>query len=558
MAVRNKKIVPQLPNAFTNGPQTRSVFFGPNHDHSVALIMGNNSSSAFKELYDAKNFQIQNKKHLEPQLITLPHQRIFNNDEDEKTKVGIDWKTITNILSTMTYNQQSLQSVFKQLASHSGTALIKTLNDDRYSQLKSLFYNKVLAFIVELILKALPIAFPKQKQLYTLPPKSDSKINLTRGQVSVLLACYFFGLFYDKHNKGLNFSYLFSDGGWTDSIAKYHCWIHYFDQVRKRLLINKQKSVEQLQYDFENNYFFNKQYITIYRRYIDLDKVKKLFHPHNLQKNESFLVPINIHSGDKDGIEDCPDSMHMNFANGFIGGKVLTCGSVQEEILFTINTECLVSMLFCRKQMLGNESIIILGTEQFFNYTGYGYSFKYNGLNKNHNDIKQNDDNEFKAKNDRLNTCIIGIDAIAQAGSKQIFMKPMLREMIKSYVGFSCDDNILQHKYSNGIATGNWGCGIFGGDPQLKFMLQWISASLVDINVVNYYVRGNKRLKDVQMIVDLLIKNKKNKICDLWNILSDQSLCDKYQNQKLTLFGFMKTLFGVKEVVNHLHVPSIT
>lgn len=27
--------------------------------------------------------------------------------------------------------------------------------------------------------------------------------------------------------------------------------------------------------------------------------------------------------------------------------------------------------------------------------------------------------------------------------------------------------------------TGNWGCGAFGGDPQLKAMLQWIAASQV-------------------------------------------------------------------------------
>lgn len=30
-----------------------------------------------------------------------------------------------------------------------------------------------------------------------------------------------------------------------------------------------------------------------------------------------------------------------------------------------------------------------------------------------------------------------------------------------------------------GIATGNWGCGAFGGDPQLKAVLQWIAASEV-------------------------------------------------------------------------------
>lgn len=30
-----------------------------------------------------------------------------------------------------------------------------------------------------------------------------------------------------------------------------------------------------------------------------------------------------------------------------------------------------------------------------------------------------------------------------------------------------------------GIATGNWGCGAFGGDPELKAIIQWLAASQV-------------------------------------------------------------------------------
>ena len=28
------------------------------------------------------------------------------------------------------------------------------------------------------------------------------------------------------------------------------------------------------------------------------------------------------------------------------------------------------------------------------------------------------------------------------------------------------------------VATGNWGCGVFGGDPQLKFLIQWIACTV--------------------------------------------------------------------------------
>lgn len=30
-----------------------------------------------------------------------------------------------------------------------------------------------------------------------------------------------------------------------------------------------------------------------------------------------------------------------------------------------------------------------------------------------------------------------------------------------------------------GIATGNWGCGAFGGDPEVKAIVQWLAASQV-------------------------------------------------------------------------------
>jgi poly(ADP-ribose) glycohydrolase len=51
-------------------------------------------------------------------------------------------------------------------------------------------------------------------------------------------------------------------------------------------------------------------------------------------------------------------------------------GRVQEEILFVIKPECLVSMLICAK-MDDNEAIIIRGAERFSEYSGYGLSFEW-------------------------------------------------------------------------------------------------------------------------------------------------------------------------------------
>ena len=76
----------------------------------------------------------------------------------------------------------------------------------------------------------------------------------------------------------------------------------------------------------------------------------------------------------------------------------------------------------------------------------------------------------------------------------------MVREVNKAHAGFSAKLHDTFHlapsalgDISDGlksgagvppVATGNWGCGAFGGDVQIKFALQWIAASLAGRGVV--------------------------------------------------------------------------
>ena len=53
------------------------------------------------------------------------------------------------------------------------------------------------------------------------------------------------------------------------------------------------------------------------------------------------------------------------------------------------------------------------------------------------------------------------------------------REILKATVGF---DSVEERSE---IVTGNWGCGIFNGDHQLKFMIQWIASSLAGRKIVH-------------------------------------------------------------------------
>jgi poly(ADP-ribose) glycohydrolase len=59
------------------------------------------------------------------------------------------------------------------------------------------------------------------------------------------------------------------------------------------------------------------------------------------------------------------------------------------------------------------------------------------------------------------------MDAIAfHNRSTQYFIKNMKRELVKAYTCFRVPAALNDQK--SGIATGNWGCGAFNGNKQLK------------------------------------------------------------------------------------------
>jgi hypothetical protein len=77
------------------------------------------------------------------------------------------------------------------------------------------------------------------------------------------------------------------------------------------------------------------------------------------------------------------------------------------------------------------------------------------------------------------------------------------RELNKAYVGFlGARDGALDGEPPGAVAaaplppivTGNWGCGAFGGDLQLKAMIQWLAASLAGRVCVHYLTFGDERL----------------------------------------------------------------
>ncbi|MCQ2816489.1 MAG: poly(ADP-ribose) glycohydrolase, partial [archaeon] len=163
----------------------------------------------------------------------------------------------------------------------------------------------------------------------------------------------------------------------------------------------------------------------------------------------------------------------------------------QEEILFAIKPECSVAMLLM-EYMSNDEAIIIYNARRYSYYTGYKttFRFKYSGMNSviipEILDEKKNEKGKF----------IIAIDSIKDKDDISLTTKGIIRDIHKAYVGFNFDSinkNIPKDKRI--IATGNWGCGAFNCDFELKFLEQWIAATFAGAKRIEYSTFGADKMK---------------------------------------------------------------
>eukprot|EP00041_Stephanoeca_diplocostata_P012207 m.203741 g.203741 ORF g.203741 m.203741 type:complete len:496 (+) comp18858_c1_seq4:194-1681(+) len=172
--------------------------------------------------------------------------------------------------------------------------------------------------------------------------------------------------------------------------------------------------------------------------------------------------------------------LHMDFANEYLGGGVLCGGCVQEEIRFSVSPLCIPAMLLC-PGMEANEAISLHGCLTYSATKGYGSSLRYAG---HFDDVAPVD------RSGTPLTTIVAIDAIPYHGgaSVQFHTKQLLRDTVKAYTGFSVTrDTDDEAPAITAVATGNWGCGAFGGYIPLKACLQWMAASAAG-REMHYYV----------------------------------------------------------------------
>ncbi|KAK4747559.1 hypothetical protein SAY87_014145 [Trapa incisa] len=455
------------------------------------------------------------------------------------------------------------------------------------------WFQEVLPFLARLLLQ-LPSLLEKHWQqadcfsnakgcqirtgLRLLEQQEAGIVVLNQELIGALLACSFFCLFrtHERTSKQLptiNFDYLFGtlyENYSKMQESKVKCIVHYFGRICTSIpkgSVSFERKVLPLQFGSSAMSYPTADF---------------------WRKSDVPLCRVEVHHSGR--IEDhSGESLKVDFANAYIGGGAIRRGCIQEEILFMIHPELIVSILFLLA-MAENESIKMVGVERFSNYTGYASSFRFSG---DYVDVK-----DFDCFG-RRKTRFIAIDALSTPGKRQYMLQFVLREINKAFCGFSngsihakCEilsnwsdyrfalpeDRCREINYKSNhslmvpaaslnldtkhedievpdseaatnpptldqeegvqIVTGNWGCGAFGGDPQLKTMLQWLAASQAVRPSMVYYAFGSRELENLEKVTEWILLHQWT-VGDLWNMLEEYSTQRFNEETRLGFFSWL-------------------
>ena len=226
----------------------------------------------------------------------------------------------------------------------------------------------------------------------------------------------------------------------------------------------------------------------------------------SISYSEKEVDLCEIELKEKGSLFDGEAKYCVDFANKYIGGGTLSGGCVQEEILFAIEPEAIISMNIM-EVMNKNDAIGIFNTIEYSIYKGYANSFQFEKCSIT--------DDITKIKRHR----IIAIDATVSRSNffyNNQNQQDIKRDIHKAFVGFNLINLESEKDIEKTIGTGNWGCGAFGGNHELKFLQQWIAASYAGVKRLDYFTFSNAKMeKAVKFYKE--IKNKYQKANLLYN-----------------------------------------
>ncbi|KAL4511632.1 hypothetical protein ABPG72_012477 [Tetrahymena utriculariae] len=424
---------------------------------------------------------------------------------------------ITNIIKAHFPNKKNIQ-----------TNILSEYLDELSMNQRQNYQNELIPFMAKLALD-ISIVF-QQEPIKLLLQGEKEEQKFTKHQIAVLLSNMFFCTLhqqpdFDSFPLCFDFSKLYMKG--TDpqlnnlKKEKLKFLFNYFEQVQKdKINLDLCVSFERV------NYSLGQQ--------APIHDFKKP----NIKKSEVILISdMNIEQG--------INLIQVTFANKLVGGGVLNKGALQEEIRYLISPECLVGILLF-SELQDNEAIVIQGAQQVSDYEGYGSKLKFKG--------PYYDDKLFpQEQNNMLNVVIVGMDAIDFSNIEtenqkyehnyQFEQSNVMRDIIKAYTAFRCDSVLKVNNSRQGIITGNWGCGDFKGDKELKFLIQWIAASWCKREPLYYCTYNDKLLKVKIEEMYQYLKNQQYSLQKLLQFINSYYMKSKTYNE-ISLFDYICLLIN--------------
>eukprot|EP00921_Rhytidocystis_pertsovi_P004849 GHVQ01008430.1.p1 GENE.GHVQ01008430.1~~GHVQ01008430.1.p1 ORF type:complete len:536 (-),score=38.97 GHVQ01008430.1:4102-5709(-) len=398
--------------------------------------------------------------------------------------------------------------------------------------LTTTFFLSALPLMAQAILTVLPtlsgvtdLDGPTKTALVILEVGSSATVTINELQCFSLLSAGFFVLYPLSKDKrfvkpssssmkvslrstapGVNFTHFYSGKDRLDQVSKLECFVRYF-VVQARAL---RSHIEQ-RFDQGNlrTLLFQRLQCHFLIGACELaDGKSSLSLEWWLARTEQLgsKRTLKIFDG-KNRIEDSP-FLQADFANKSIGGGVLEIGCVQEEILFATRTELTVSRLFF-DTLEKSEAARMSGFIPFCTHVGYAYQFRCTG------DYSPRE----STTRPRSVVCLDAENFQGCDNSIQFHPWHILRELNKLHAALHIEDDCPASSDLSGMpfATGNWGCGAFGGDVQLKFVMQWMAATVCGRDL-HFYSFNHQALTGLHVFSDV-VANKRPSVGQIVGLL---------------------------------------
>ncbi|CAF1404043.1 unnamed protein product [Adineta steineri] len=269
----------------------------------------------------------------------------------------------------------------------------------------------------------------------------------------------------------------------------------------------------------------------------------------------------------------------VDFANKKIHIHSIMPSATQEEILFSCCPEAFLAILVC-DTLRSDEIVILRGCKRFVDYSGYGETFKFVGSHLNYNSTNIQDilimdaclSNHFSQYHIDRDLDILIMDACLSNHFSQYHID---RDLGKVWAAFSKAKNEI-------IVTGNWGCGVFGGDPTFKFLQQAMyskenfyssSPSVNDTTIIVPLPPSETQLSKRRIILAKLIKHFSSRKVLIFLVVGLVVACielaygQKYEGQcpyrpQITLFltvhGIVKLVACVTIIIAYAQARFLT